>query len=67
MNYRKLRGRIKEKFDLQDEFANKMKISSTTLSKKLNGKTDFTRCEIVTACEILDIPLEEVSEYFFVI
>jgi len=55
LNYRKLRGRIKEKFDLQDEFANKMKISSTTLSKKLNGKTDFTRCEIVTACEILDI------------
>ena len=63
--YAKLRGRIKEVFGTQDCFAKAMNLNNATLSLKLNEKTQWKREEVVLACEKLDIPLEDVSFYFF--
>lgn len=66
-DYQKLRGRIKEKLKQENEFARKIGISAASLSYKLNGGSDFTSKEIYNACreDVLDIPKEEIPEYFF--
>lgn len=64
-DYAKLRGRIREVYGTQEAFACAMKMSTPTLSKKLNNVTDWNRAEIDRACELLHIPLEEVPLYFF--
>lgn len=65
MSYSKLRGRIKEKFGTQEAFAKAMNMNYTTLSNKLNGKTEWTREEIERACTLLEIPVLEIPAYFF--
>lgn len=64
-SYRKLRGKIREKFGTQDKFATAMEFNSSTLSAKLNGKTDWTRAEIDRAYQLLDIPPADIAVYFF--
>ena len=66
-DFSKLRGRIKEKLGNESKFAEKIYISTASLSAKLNNKIDFTASEIIKACseEVLDIPLNEISLYFF--
>jgi hypothetical protein len=64
-NYSKLDGKIREKFGTQAVFAKAMKKSPSTISQKLNNQRDWTRAEIVLACELLGIPLEEAVSYFF--
>ena len=64
-DYSKLRGKIKEKCKTQEAFAAQLCISPTSLSEKLNNKSDFSHGEIVLACEKLDIPISAVSDYFF--
>ncbi len=66
-NYSKLKGRITEKLGNQGLFAKKMNLSDTTIYNKLNGKIEFKQSEIVDACKILDIPEEEIKQYFFCI
>lgn len=66
-NYSKLRGRIKEKFGNQDNFAAAMEMDRSTLSLKLNGKSDWTKQEMEKACIILDISLAQVYLYFFTV
>ena len=65
MEYSKLCGRIKEVFGTQKAFARAMDMNECTLSLKLRGKAEWTRGEIVRACELLGIPLEEAHIYFF--
>ena len=64
-DYSKLRGRIKEIFEFEVTFAKALGMSKTSLSMKLNGKGDFTQSEIMKACNLLDIPNEEINVYFF--
>ncbi len=64
-NYAKLRGRIREIFGTEYKFAQAMKLSPQSLSKKLNGKVEFTQKEIERAIELLRIPPEEITLYFF--
>ena len=64
-DYSKLRGRIVEKLGVLSAFAKAMGVSEGTLSSKLASKTYFTTEEVVKACEILDIPIEETYLYFF--
>lgn len=64
-NYSKLRGKIKEVYGVQDSFAAAIGMDRSTLSLKLNGKSDWTREEIVKSCHALNIPFTEVSAYFF--
>lgn len=64
-DYSKLRGRITEKTGNQSSFAQRMKLSETTIYSKLNGKIEFKQSEILDACKILEIPENEIKAYFF--
>ena len=65
MKYNKLCGRIKEVFGTQKAFSIAMDINESTMSLKLRGFAEWSRSEIVRACELLGIPLEEAHVYFF--
>lgn len=67
IDFDKLRGRIREKLGSEAKFAEKIGISSASLSAKFNNKSDFTASEIVKACDkdVLDIPINEIGTNFF--
>jgi len=66
LSFRKLRGRIIERYGILSKFAKAMGISSQTLSAKMNKKSGWTQDEIVRACGLLGIDIErEVGTYFF--
>ena len=46
-NYEKLKSKIKEKFQSQSDFAQKLNISYASLNNKLNQKTPFEQDEIM--------------------
>jgi transcriptional regulator with XRE-family HTH domain len=64
-DYSKLRGKIKEVFGTQDKFAERLGIGRVSLSQRLNNLLEFTQKEILQACELLHIPIEQMPEYFF--
>ncbi|WP_072520339.1 helix-turn-helix domain-containing protein [Gemella massiliensis] len=64
-DYNKLKGRIKEKNLTLNEFANKVNIGRTALYSKLERNGEFTESEMFRICNVLEIPLNEVSVYFF--
>lgn len=64
-NYSKLRGRIKEKYETQENLAKKMGLSKISLSKKLNNKIEFKQDEIKKMINLLEINENEVAIYFF--
>ena len=64
-DYRKLRGRIIEKYGTLKDFALDMKWSERTLSLKMNCKVFWKQPEITKAAMLLGIPCNEVAEYFF--
>ena len=63
--YGRLRERIKLMFGTIDAFADAMDMSRSALSRKLNGVSPWTHLEIERACDLLDIPITIVVEYFF--
>lgn len=65
MDYSKLRGAIREKYGVHKAFARALFMSEASLSAKLNGRTEWRTDEIVKACELLGIPLDQAHEYFF--
>lgn len=65
MSYAKLRGKIREVFGRQDDFAKAIGINRVSLSQRLNGHLEWKTSEIAKACEVLGIPLEENASYFF--
>lgn len=64
-DYSKLRGRIKEKYNTQDEFASAIGLGRVSLSKRLNNQLDFSQGEIKTAAVALGIEASEIPAYFF--
>lgn len=64
-DYSKLRGKIKERFKTQDNFAKALGIGRVALSQKLNGKVDFSQSEISKSVSLLEISYDDISEYFF--
>lgn len=64
-DYRKLRGRIIEKYGTLKDFAVDMKWSERTLSLKMNCKVFWKQPEIMKAAKLLDIPFNEIMNYFF--
>lgn len=64
-NYDRLVGRIIEKFKTRENFANLAKMSIPTLINKLSGRVDFKSKEIFIFCELLEIPLEQISYFFY--
>ena len=65
--YKKLSGRIKEKFGSQKVFAAAMRLSERSLSLKICGRVDWKQAEIMRACELLGIAPEEIHSYFFIL
>lgn len=64
-NYRKLRGRIVEKYGSQMEFAKAMGWSERTLSKKINGKIPWKQTDICSAIKLLGLSQDDIQAYFF--
>lgn len=64
-NCNKLVGRIIEKYKTRENFAAKVPMSIPTLINKLNGNVDFKRKEMFRFCELLDIPLEQIPNFFY--
>lgn len=60
-----LRGRIKARFCSEKEFAKAMGMAQSSLSARLNSKIHWDADEIKLACDLLEIPSEEVGAYFF--
>lgn len=66
-NYSKVKGKIKEKFGTQANFAVAMGVSAVTISDKLNNKCSWTQKEIDHACVLLQINPAEIPIYFFTV
>lgn len=64
-DYRKLRGKIIEKYGTLKNFALEMQWSERTLSLKMNCKVFWKQPEITKAARLLEISSDEVIEYFF--
>lgn len=64
-DYSKLRGKIREKFSTQENFAASIGVSCVSISAKLNNKVEFTQEEIHKSCDVLGISLNDIAEYFF--
>ena len=65
-NYAKLLGKIKERGYTQEKLAKAIKISATTMNKRLNNELDFRQSEMKEILQVLGEPLSTVSSYFFV-
>ncbi len=65
-NFDKLKGKIKEVFGTQNEFAKNMVMAPNTLSLKLKSQTYFSSEEISKAVELLKInnPAEAWNIFF---
>lgn len=64
-DYSKLKGRIREEFPNQSEFAKLLEISDASLSYKLNNKKAFSQDQIQKAIEELNLTAQETMDYFF--
>lgn len=64
-DYSKLSGRIVEKYGTQYNFSIALGLSERSLSLKLNNRVPWKSTELQKAIELLDIPREEIGEYFF--
>jgi len=63
--YRKLRGRIVEKYGSQKAFSEAIGIAPNSLSMKLTGKIQLSQRDMDFWAKLLDIAFEEYHEYFF--
>lgn len=66
-DYRKLTGRIIEKFGTRKAFAEAIGISENSMSQKLSNKMAITTDDIKLWCqpEYLDIHCDRIGAYFF--
>jgi len=64
-DYSKLKGKIKEIYGTQTEFANAIGLSFVSVSKKLNNLRQFKQSDIVKISKVLNIAEEEIPIYFF--
>lgn len=64
-SYAKLRGRIRERYKTQENFAKSLGISRGSLIGRLKGDLDFTYAEVVNGCKLLGIKDEDAKDYFF--
>lgn len=65
MYFRKLRGRIVEKFGSIRKFANVINITAASIYNKLAAKTEFSRVDILNWSRVLEIPIDSIGEFFF--
>lgn len=58
-----IRAKIREKELTQEEVAKRIGISENSMSRKLNGKRDFSLREVAALCTLLDI--RNAADVFF--
>ena len=63
-DYSKLRGRIKEVYKTETEFAKELGLSTVSLSGRLNNKLNFEQSEMLKIGELLEIEKEDLHSYF---
>ena len=63
--YRKLKGRIKEVFGTQANFALVIGLSRNSVCKKLKGKSEFSQSDIERWAKFLNIERKDFGEFFF--
>ena len=63
--FNKLRGRIREKFATEQNFAKVLNMNRACLSSRLNRRTHWKLNEIQRIVKLLDIKPEEIPSYFF--
>lgn len=64
-DYSSLLGLMKSKKLRQEDLAAKIRINPSTLSQKLNNQSEFTQGEMRKICNVLGVPLGDLSKYFF--
>ena len=64
-DYSKLYGKIREVFGTQEAFAEAMGMSRTAINSRLKQGVEWKSPEIVKACELLGVSLDESHLYFF--
>ena len=67
-DFRRLEGRIVERFGTRSAFAEKAGFTKSQLSARLTNKVDFDLSEIYELCtpELLDISVTDIPAYFFI-
>ena len=65
-DFSKLRGKIKEKLGSESEYAKLLNLSNSSISAKLQSQVPFSLKEIEITINRLDIPVVEISDYFFI-
>ena len=70
-DYSKLKGKIIEVFGSQEAYAEKMNLSNTAISNKLNNKVPFSQLDIYKTLDLLNIMPSDLNftqclkDYFF--
>ena len=65
MKFYRLREAIRNKYGTLQKFAEASGITYPSLVRKLAGKSEFTRSQMAKCCELLEIPIERIWEFFF--
>lgn len=66
-DYSTLRGKIREKFGSESNFAEKWGKNFVTVSRKLNNKTNFNQDEIFEVCDLLEEDYSNIEVLFYTI
>lgn len=64
-NFRKLRGKIIEKYGSIENFSKAYGKSKQAVSMKLNNKIAISSEDIIKMSKMLDINRDEIGDYFF--
>lgn len=64
-NYNLLNNRIAQVCGSQQEFARRLGISFEELQEKLKCSEEFTTQEMSMSCQLLKLPSQQLSLYFF--
>lgn len=64
-DYYELRQKIRGKYPRIGDFAKAIGMAKGTLSRKLTGKSEWSRAEMEKTAELLDLTPDEILRYFF--
>ncbi len=65
-DYRRLKGKIKEKFGTQEAFAKAIGMGLSTINLKLNNNAEWSQEEMKATMIVLNEPITNIPAYFFI-
>jgi hypothetical protein len=66
-DYSKLRGKIREVYKTQSNYAKDLGIGRVSLSKRLNSQLQFSQDEILNSIKLLGLNNKDIPSYFFTV